>query len=319
MKTGTNRMVFLSLVMVLTVFAAPALAYDLKWGTAPAGGLWQVLGTVMLEDVLKKNPAMKGSTVPIGGAANVIGVTENKLNLAFSFSDVAFDAWNGEESFKAKGPIRNIRALASLFPEPTQFAVFADSGIKDIPQLKGKKVTPGPKGSAVEVVTRRILAMYGITYNDVQVQMVSFGEGAQLMIDNHIDAILYGAMVLPTPGLVNVNSQRQIRLLSLSDEVIQKLVKTYKGLEPYTIPGNTYKGVDYPVKGIASQCNLIAREDMPEEVAYTITKSIAENFGRYQTTVKPMAMAKPEDMPKDAGIPFHPGALKYFKEKGWVK
>ena len=110
----------------------------------------------------------------------------------------------------------------------------------------------------MEVVTRRILAMYGITYNDVHAQMVSFGEGAQLMIDNHIDAILYGAMVLPTPGLVNVNSQRQIRLLSLSDEVIQKLLKTYKGLETYTIPGNTYKGVDYPVKVIASQCNLIA-------------------------------------------------------------
>ena len=319
MKTGANRIVLLSLVMVLTVFAATAPAYDLKWGTAPAGGLWQVLGTVMLEDVLKRNPAMKGSTVPVGGAANVIGVTENKLNVAFSFSDVVDDAWKGEESFKAKGPIRNIRALASLFPEPTQFAVFADSGITDISQLKGKKITPGPKGSAVEVVTRRILAMYGITYNDVHAQMVSFGEGAQLMIDNHIDAILYGAMVLPTPGLVNVNSQRQIRLLSLSDEVIQKLLKTYKGLETYTIPGNTYKGVDYPVKVIASQCNLIAREDMPEEVAYSITRSIAENFGRYQTTVQPMAMAKAEDMPKDAGIPFHPGALRYFKERGWVK
>ena len=319
MKKEKYAMVVLLLAMVLSVFVAPVQAYDLKWGTAPAGGLWQVLGTVMLEDILKKNPAIKGSTVPVGGAANVIGVTENKLNLAFSFSDVVYDAWRGEESFKTKGPIQNIRALASLFPEPTQFAVFADSGIKDISQLKGKKITPGPKGSAVEVVTRRILAMYGITYNDVKAQMVSFGEGAQLMIDNHIDAILYGAMVLPTPGLVNVNSQRQIRLLSLSDDVIQNLVKTYKGLEPYTIPGNTYKGVDYPVKGIASQCNLIAREDMPEEMAYTITKSIAENFGRYQTTVKPMAMAKAEDMPKDAGIPFHPGALKYFKERGWVK
>ena len=147
MKTGANRIVLLSLVMVLTVFTAQAPAYDLKWGTAPAGGLWQVLGTVMLEDVLKRNPAMKGSTVPVGGAANVIGVTENKLNVAFSFSDVVDDAWKGEESFKAKGPIRNIRALASLFPEPTQFAVFADSGITDISQLKGKKITPGPKRS----------------------------------------------------------------------------------------------------------------------------------------------------------------------------
>lgn len=319
MKEGKGRIGVLLLFMVFAVLAGNAHAYDLKWGTAPAGGLWQVLGTVMLEDVLKKNPDMKGSTMPVGGAANVIGVTENKLNVAFSFSDVVYDAWEGNEFFKAKGPVRNIRALANLFPEPTQFAVFADSGISEISQLKGKKITPGPKGSAVELVTRRILEMYGITYKEVQAQMVSFGEGAQLMIDNHIDAILYGAMVLPTPGLVNANSQRQIRLLSLSEDIIQKLVKTYKGLEPYTIPANTYKGVDYPAKGVASQCNLIVREDMPEEVAYSITKSIAENFGRYQATVQPMAMAKAEDMPKDAGIPFHPGALRYFKERGWVK
>jgi len=319
MIKGKVGMGVLLLFVVLAVLAGPAQAYDLKWGTAPAGGLWQVLGTVMLEDILKKNPSMKGSTVPVGGAANVIGVTENKLNVAFSFSDVVYDAWEGNEFFKAKGQIRNIRALANLFPEPTQFAVFADSGIKEISQLKGKKITPGPKGSAVELVTRRILEMYGITYKDVQAQMVSFGEGAQLLIDNHIEAILYGAMVLPTPGLVNANSQRQIRLLSLSEDVIQKLVKTYRGLEPYTIPPNTYKGVDYPAKGVASQCNLIAREDMPEEVAYGITKSIAENFERYQSTVKPMSMAKAEHMPKDAGIPFHPGALRYFKERGWVK
>ncbi|MBN1102566.1 MAG: TAXI family TRAP transporter solute-binding subunit [Deltaproteobacteria bacterium] len=319
MKKGTSTTAVLALFMVLALFAGPARAYEIKWGTAPAGGLWQVLGSVMLEDVLKRNPAIKGSTVPVGGAANVIGVTENKLNVGFSFSDVAHDAWQGKESFQAKGQIRNIRALAALFPEPTQFAVFADSGITQIAQLKGKKITPGPKGSAVQVVTRRILELYGITYKDVQAQMVSFGEGAQLMIDNHIDAILYGAMVLPTPGLVNVNSQRQIRLLPLSDKVIDKLVKTYKGLEPFTIPANTYKGVDYPVKGIASLCIAIVREDMPEDIAYSITKSIAENFGRYQTTVKPMSMAKAEDMPKEAGIPFHPGALKYYKEKGWVK
>jgi hypothetical protein len=303
----------------IALFSFGAQAYELRWGTSPLGGVWGVLGNAMLEDVLRANPGFKGSTAPIGGAANVLGVADNKLNIAYSFSDVSSDAWDGEEFFKAKGKIRNIRALGCLFPEPTQFAVFADSGITTIPQLKGKKMTPGPKGSAIEVVTRRILLEYGLTYKDMQVQLLGFSDGAQLMIDNHLDAILYGAMVYPAPTLVNVNSHRQIRLLSLSDEVIAKLLKKYKGLEAFTLAPGSYKGVDYPVKGIASQVNLVVREDMPDNVVYAITKSIATNFDRYKGVTKAMAMAKVEDMPKDSGIPLHPGALKYYKERGWVK
>lgn len=306
---------------LVVLFSFSAQAYDLRWGTSPVGGLWGVLGNAMMEDVLKVNPGMKGSASPIGGAANVLGVAENKLNIAFGFSDVTGDAWEGVEFFKAKGKIRNIRILASLFPEPTQFAVYADSGITDIPQLKGKRMTPGPKGSAIEVVTRRILLEYGLTYKDMQVQMIGFEDGAQLMIDNHIDAILYGAMIYPAPTIVNINSQRQIRLLSLSDAVIASLLKKYKGLIPYTLDKESYKGVNYPVKGIASIVILIVREDMPDDVAYAITKSVGENFERYKGVAKAMGMAKANEMPNDtgSGIPLHPGALKYYKEKGWIK
>ncbi len=306
--------------LVLVVFLAfSAHAYDIRWGTAPVGGLWGVLGNAMIEDVLKANPNIKGSTVPVGGAANVLGIAEKKLNVAFSFSDVAYDAWEGNEFFKAKGKIRNIRALACLFPEPTQFAVYADSGITSIAQLKGKKVTPGPKGSAIELVTRRILQEYGMSYKDMHIQLIGFEDGAGLMIDNHLDAVLYGAMAYPAPTLMNINSQRQIRLLSLSDAVIANLVKKYKGLIPYTLPAQSYKGVTTPTKGIASMVNLVAAQDMPDDVAYAITKAVAENFDRYKALVKPMGLAKLKEMPDDAGIPFHPGALKYYKERGWIK
>jgi len=147
--------------------------------------------------------------------------------------------------------------MASLFPEPTQFAVYADSGITSVPQLKGKKITPGPRGSAIEIVTRRILEAYGITTRDVRWQPLGFADAAEQMLDRHIDAILFGAMVYPAPPLVHVRSQRQIRLLSLSDEVINKLVKTYKGIEPFTLPAGSYTGADYPVEGIASNTILI--------------------------------------------------------------
>lgn len=293
--------------------------YQITWGTAPAGGAWQVLGTAMLEDAIKANPNITGSTAPIGGFANVIGVSEGKLQVAFSLSATTGDAWDGKGPFKEKGQIRNFRILATLFPEPTQIVVMADSGINSIEQLKGKRITPGPKGSAVEQDTKRVLDAYGLTYKDFQTQMLSFEEAAQQMLDGHIDSILYGAMILPAPNIVNVGSQKAIKLLSLSDDKIDSIIKSNKGTVPYTIPPGTYKGVDYPVKGIATICNIIVREDMPDDIAYSIVKTIAENFDRYSTVTKAMSLAKKEEMGKDMGIPYHPGALKYYKEKGWVK
>lgn len=293
--------------------------YDMRWGTSPVGGTWAVLGNAMLEDVLKASPNLAGSTVPMGGGANVIGVHQGKLNIAFSFSDTMGDAWEGKEDFKDVGKIQKVRILASLFPEPTQFVVYADSGITSIPQLKGKKVTPGPRGSAIEIVTRRILEFYGITTKDVQWRPLGFADAAEQMLDRHIDAILYGAMVYPAPPIVNVSSQRQIRLLPLSDEVIDKMVKSYKGIEPFTLATGSYKGVDYPVKGIVSNVIIVVREDMPEEVAYATVKKIAENFDRYIGVTKAMAMGKVSEMGKDVGFPYHPGAIKYYKEKGWMK
>ena len=312
----------LSVVALATLFSVSAIAsqkYDVRWGTSPVGGTWAVLGNAMLEDALKSNPNLAGSSVPMAGAANVIGVHQGKLNIAFSFSDTVGDAWEGKEDFKEVGKIQNIRILASLFPEPTQFAVYADSGITSVPQLKGKKITPGPRGSAIEIVTRRILEAYGMTTKDVQWQPLGFADGAEQMLDHHIDAILYGAMVYPAPPLVSISSQRQIRLLSLSDEVVNKLVKTYKGIEPFTLASGSYKGVDYPVKGVASNVILIVREDMPDDVAYSISKTIAENFDRYIVVTKAMAMGKVKEMGKDVGFPYHSGAIKYYKEKGWMK
>jgi len=93
----------------------------------------------------------------------------------------------------------------------------------------------------------------------------------------------------------------------------------FRGVEAYTLPPKLYKGVDYPVKGIAVRAHLVVREDMPENIAYSIVKTIAENFPRYSTALKSMSYARLEDMPKDVGIPLHPGALKYYKERGWIK
>jgi hypothetical protein len=322
-KSVLSVVVCMVLALVGTGVSAPgagAAAYEIKWGTAPAGGVWQALGTAMLGDVLKANPQLKGSTLPIGGAANVVAVQEGKLNAAFSFSTTAWEAWEGQEFFKKYGPSHDICTLGALFPEPTQICVFEKSGITDVMQLKGKRITPGPKGSAIEVVTRQVLRAYGISFDDVNLKYMSFSEAGQQMIDGHIDAIVYGAMAYPAPPIVRVSSQKQkIRLLPLSKEIIQTLLKDYPGLQPYTLPPGSYQGVDYAVPGIAAEVVLIGRKDMPEDVAYAIVKSIATNFDNYTSITKAIALGKKEDMGKKVGVDYHPGALKFYKEMGWVK
>ena len=318
-KTYVSCLLIATVLLFFFTGASGAAKYEIRMGTAPVGGAWAAIGNAMLEDILKANPTLIGSTVPMGGAANIMAVFQGKINLAFSFSDAVGDAWDGKEDFKDLGKIQNLRILASLFPEPTQFVVNADSGITSVPQLKGKRITPGPKGSAIEIVTRRIFEAYGMSPKDVQWRPLNQAEAAEQMLDRHLDAILLGAMTYPAPAIINVSSQRPIRLLSLSDAVIDKLVKTHKGLEAFTLAPGSYKGVDYPVKGVSATVVLIVREDMPQDAAYAITKSIAENFDRYSIISKPMAMWKAKEMAKDVGFPLHPGAMKYYKEKGWIK
>ena len=300
--------------------AAPAAqAYDIRWGTAPAGGVWQALGAAMVEDATKGNPSIKGSTMPIGGAANVIATNTGKINAAFSFSTTAAEAWQGIEYFKKFGKLTNIRELAVIFPEPSQIVVRADSGIDKIEQLKGKRVTPGPKGSAISVVSRYVLAAYGLSFKDMDTRFLSFAEAGKQFIDGHIDAIAYGAMAYPAPPIVNAASQRKIKMLPLSPAAVAKLVKEHKGLEPYTLPKGCYPGVESAMPGIIANVVVIGSKDMPDEVAYAIVKSIDQNFDRYGKMVRAMRLGKREDMAKDVGIPMHPGAVKYYKEKGWLK
>ncbi|RJX36432.1 MAG: TAXI family TRAP transporter solute-binding subunit [Desulfarculus sp.] len=297
----------------------PAAAYDIRWGTAPAGGVWQALGTAMVEDVVKANPKLKGSTMPIGGAANVIATNAGKINVAFSFSSTAGEAWDGKLFFKKTGKLRKIRELAVLFPEPTQIMVRKDAGIDQISQLKGKRLTPGPKGSAISVVSGHVLAAYGLSFKDFDIRFLSFSEAGKQFIDGHIDCVFYGAMAFPAPPMVNAASQRKIKLLPLTPAVIAKLVKEVKGLEPYTLPKGSYPGVDYAVPGVIANVVAIASQDMPDAVAYAIVKSIDQNFERYGKMVKAMQLGKRQDMAKNIGIPMHPGAVKYYKEKGWLK
>jgi TRAP transporter TAXI family solute receptor len=292
--------------------------YELRWGTITVGGAWQVVGSAMIEDVKRMNPDITGSIAPSTTTGNVVGVHQGKFNIAFSLSDTTADASEGEGYFKPFGKVQDIRNLMSIYPQTTHIIVSADSGINKIEDLKGKKISPGAKGLSCDLETQRLCALYGLSYKDFRVSFLSFEDAALQFTDGHLDALMFITVPHPFAPVINVSSKRAVKLLSIPDDKVVQLCK-FSGIEPYTMPANTYAGINYPVKGIAVRSHIIVRNDFPDDVAYAVVKSIIANFKRYPTVYKSMELIKETDAVRDVGIPFHPGALKYYREKGWVK
>ena len=179
MKKGISTVVRLSVIALLFSLVAGSLAhaqlskkYELSWGTIVAGGAWQIIGAAMLEDVKKANPNITGATVPSTPTATLMGLRQGKFNIGFSLTDSTADAWEGEGYFKPTGQIRTIRSLMALYPQATHIVVRADSDIKKIEDLRGKRVSPAARGLSNDIESQRLLKLYGMTYNDVKVQFL---------------------------------------------------------------------------------------------------------------------------------------------------
>ena len=317
--TGLSTTILLiSLMTYSPAEAQLSKKYELSWGTIVAGGAWQIIGSAMLEDVKKANPNITGANVPSTPTATLMAIHQGKFNMGFSLTDSTAEAWDGEGYFKSMGQVRNIRSLMTLYPQATHIVVRADSDIKKIEDLRGKRVSPAARGLSNDIEAQRLLKLYGMSYSDVKVQFLSFEDSAVQFIDGHLDSLLFLTIPFPFAPVINVNSHRQVRLMSIPDDKIAQLTK-FRGVEAYTLPTGLYKGVDYPVKGIAVRAHLVVAENMPDELAYAIVKAIAGNYSRYPSVLKSMEYARAEDMGKDVGIPLHPGALKYYKERGLIK
>lgn len=309
--------IFLTLIMLGTIDRVfPAEKFELRWGTIVAGGAWQVIGAAMLEDIKKANPNITGSCVPSTTTANALGVHMGKFNIAFCLTDTVADAWRGEGFFKQYGKLQDLRAVVTLYPHATHIVVRKDSGINTVEDFRGKRISPGEKGLSCDLQTRRLLALHNMSYEDMKVQFLSFSDAAQNFIDGHLDILSFMTVPFPFAPVINVASQVNIKLLSLSDEDISKLVR-FPGVARYALPAKLYKGIDYPVNGICVYSFVIVRKDMPEDIVYAIVKTISDNLDRYSDLLGCMKYVTHKGLSADPGIPFHPGAVKYFKEKGW--
>lgn len=314
----TNLIIFLcaALFLILTQ-GASAQKIDLKMMTGPMGGSWYPLGGAIADAVQKEMPNVTIAVSPGGGVANVEAIEFGKCDIAFSNSSSGVDAIYGRPPFKQK--IQNMRQLANLYPQYFQMVVLEDSGIKSVADLKGKRISPGPKGHTGEFAARQVLEVYGLSYKDMsKVHHVGYNDTVALMKDGHCDAWLL-TTTIPASSIMDLASARKIRLLPLPDDKIQALQKLNAGYIKRTVPKGTYPGVDYDVPGIGWFTHLVVSAKLPDDLVYNITKILVKNLDRFGQVVKDMKGATAKDLAMDIGIPFHPGALKYYKEIGAIK
>jgi hypothetical protein len=286
--------------------------FDLKLMTGPMGGSWYPLGGAISDAIQKEIPGVTISVSPGGGVGNVEGIELGKCDIGFSNSSSGVDAVYGRPPFKKK--MENMRQLANLYPQYFQIVVMEDSGIKSVADTKGKRISPGPKGHTGEFAAQQVLEIYGLSYKDMsKVHHVQYSDSVALMKDGHCDVWML-CTTIPQSSIIDVASSRKIRLISLPDDKIRAMQKINAGYLRRDIPKGTYPGVDYDVHGFGFFTHLIISAKLPDDLVYKITKTLVNNLPRFADVVKDMKGVTSKDLALDLGIPYHPGALKYYKE-----
>jgi uncharacterized protein len=301
-----------------SAFAVAQTKTQLSIATGGTGGVYYPLGGGFANILSKTLPNTTVTAEVTGGAVdNLKLIGSGKADIALVQVDAAWDAINGLDKF-ASGKLP-ITALVVMYPNHMHVVTVDGTGISKIEDLKGKRISTGSPGSATEVFAFRVLEAAGIDKDkDVKRERLGVAESVNAIKDKKIDAFFWGGG-LPTAGVTDLAAtpSTKIKLLDFA-HLADKMVAKYGPL--YTasvIPKTTYTGMDADSQNISVWNFLAVNAGMPEQLAYDITKTMMETRAELAQVHKEALNIKEENQSaKKAGVPWHPGAVKYFKEKG---
>ncbi|MBQ3006451.1 MAG: TAXI family TRAP transporter solute-binding subunit [Clostridia bacterium] len=245
--------------------------------------------------------------------ANILNIEDGIVDMAIVQNDVMDYAYNGTSLFAEDGAIKSFSTLGAAYAEVCQIVAKADSGIKTVADLKGKKVSVGDSGSGVEFNAQQILGAYDITFEDIDKQNLSFQASADALKDGKIDAFFCTAGA-PTVAITDLATTTGIVLVEIDAEHLAKLQEDYGFYAAYTVPAGTYTGIDADATTVAVKATFIVSNELDEETVYQLTKAIYENKDEYSH--EKAAEMNLEYAVSSISVPFHPGAERYFKEVG---
>lgn len=314
----------LSLAATLAMSAMSGQAEEkfITIGTGGQTGVYYVVGQSICQLVnrdtaktqIKCNAPSTGASV-----ANLNAIAAQEMDMGIAQSDWQYHAYNGSSSFENKKNDK-LRAVFSIHPEPFTVMVRKDANIATFDDLKGKRVNVGDPGSGTRATMNVILAAKG--WSDKVFKVASElkpSEMASVMCDNNLDAITYN-VGHPNGALKEAAASCDTQLVPVSGEAIDKLVADHSYYAKAVIPGGVYKGSDNPVETFGVYATLVTSSDVDADKVYAVVKAVFDNFDRFKRLHPAFAHLKAEDMIKNAlSAPLHDGAVRYYKERGWIQ
>ncbi len=282
--------------------------------TGGTSGVYYPLGVALskiygdkIEGVRTQVQATKASV------ENLNLLQQGRGEIAFSLGDSVKLAWEGNTDAGFKAPLDKLRGIAAIYPNYIQIMASKESGIKTVADLKGKSLSVGAPKSGTELNARAILGAAGMSYDDLgKTEYLPFAESVELMKNRQLDATLQSAG-LGVSSFKDLATSLDVQMVAVPEEIATKLGAPYIAA---TVPAGTYQGQDSDVQTVAVVNFLVTHSEVSDETAYQMTKQLFENIPALTAAHKAAENIRIEDALKGMPIPLHPGAERYYKEKG---
>ena len=319
-----NRVFFgAAMAAAMTLGAAGAQAQQkfVSIGTGGVTGVYYPTGGAICRLVNKdrKEHGIRCSAESTGGSIyNINTIRAGELEFGVAQSDWQYHAYNGTSEFADQGAFEGLRAVFSVHPEPVTIIARGDAGIDNVTDLKGKRVNIGNPGSGTRGTWEVMEAALGWSREDLKLAAeMKSAETGQAVCDNKIDAYFW---LVGHPSALTQESLAtcDAKLVNATGPEIDKLVADNPYYRTATIPAGMY-GDNPDINTFGVGATFVTSADVPEDVVYTVVKAVFENFDQFKALHPAFAHLKEEEMIKDGlSAPLHDGAIKYYKERGWM-
>ena len=310
-----KRTLALALIGLLVMASGAFSATFITIGSGGVGGTYYPLGGAMAEVLSNAGIDVKATSRSTSASReNNRLVAADRAQIGMSMGSALYQAINGVEAFEPDGKLP-LQILMNMYPAPQHLVTVKGSGITKLEDIKGKKVSVGAPGGGDQILTMLILKAAGIdSEKDFTKQQLTQPEGVMALKDGNVDAVFWN-FAAPGSAVLEVAAQRDVVLVPLTEELVQKVITDNPFLLPYTIKAGTYESVKEDVRTIADSNYLVVRNTMDEKLSYDLVKVLLENKDKFMNVTQQASHFVPEEA--SVGITdFAPGAKKFFKEKG---
>lgn len=308
------------MVVALTAAAAqPAHAQEfINVLTGGTSGVYYPLGVALANIYGKAIPKAKTSVQSTKASVENLNLLQaGKGEIAFTLGDSLSDAWKGNAEAGFSRKLDKLRGISAIYPNYIQIVASANSGIKTLADLKGKRISVGAPKSGTELNARAVLGAVGISYKDFsKVEYLAFGESVDLMKNRQLDVTLQSA-ALGVASIRDLAQSIDIVVVPVPPEVVKKI--SDPAYFATTIPADTYRGQTEAVPAVAVGNFLVTQSGVSNETAYTMTKALYENLDAMAAAHVAAKAIKLENAVTGMPVPLHPGAERFYKEKGLIK